>query len=71
MDIRIIIKIHDLIKAKRAGNSEDLAERLGISVRTVYNYITFMKTELNAPIAYDSQNKKYNYERECELNFRG
>ena len=71
MDIRIVIKIHELISTRRAGNSEDLAERLGISVRTVYNYITFMKTELNAPITYDSQNKKYRYERECELNFKG
>lgn len=71
MDIRVIIKIHELIRAKRAGNSEDLSDRLGISVRTVYNYITFMKTELNAPITYNSQNKKYRYERESELNFKG
>jgi predicted DNA-binding transcriptional regulator YafY len=71
LDIRIIIKIHELIRASRAGNSEDLAARLDVSVRTVYNYITYMKTELNAPITYDTQNKKYFYERECELNFRG
>ncbi|MGL2965871.1 HTH domain-containing protein [Flavobacterium sp. XGLA_31] len=71
MDIRVIIKIHELLLAKRAGNSEALADRLGLSVRTVYNYITFMKTELNAPIVYDSLNKNYCYERECELNFRG
>jgi predicted DNA-binding transcriptional regulator YafY len=71
LDIRVIIKIHELIRDKRAGNSYDLSDRLGVSVRTVYNYITFMKTELNAPIAYDSQNKKYYYERECELNFKG
>jgi len=71
LDIRIIIKIHELIRASRAGNSDDLSGRLGVFVRTVYNYITYMKTELNAPIAFDSQNKKYHYERECELNFRG
>lgn len=71
MDIRVIIKIHELIRTKRAGNSEDLADRLGVSVRTVYNYITFMKLELNAPIIYDAHNKKYRYERECELNFKG
>ena len=29
-----------------------------------------MKTELNATIAFDSQNKKCHYERECELNLR-
>jgi len=71
LDIRVIIKLHELLKSKRAGNSEDLSKRLGISVRSVYNYITFMKSELNAPITYDSQNKKYSYERECDLNFRG
>lgn len=71
MDIRIIIKIHELIRASRAGNSEDLADRLDVSVRMVYNYIAYIKTELNAPITYDSQNKKYLYERECGLNFRG
>ena len=71
MDIRVIIKIHEVLKTNSAGNSEELSNRLGISVRTVYNYITFMKSELNAPILYDTHNKKYCYERECELNFRG
>ena len=71
MDIRIIIKIHDLIRDQRAGNSNDLSGKLGVSVRIVYNYIAYMKTELNASMAFDSQNKKYHYERECELNFRG
>lgn len=71
MDIRIIIKLHELIKAERTGTPNDLSNKLGISVRTVYNYINFMKLELNAPITYDSQNKKYSYDRECELNFKG
>lgn len=63
--------MHELLKANRAGNSVELSAKLSISVRSIYNYISFMKTELNAPIIYDSQNKKYRYERECELNFRG
>lgn len=63
--------MHELIKDNRAGNSEDLSIRLNVSVRTVYNYITFMKTELNAPITYNPQNKTYCYERDCELNFLG
>ncbi|MGV9003263.1 hypothetical protein [Flavobacterium sp.] len=71
MDIRIIIKIDELLKANRAGNSKEISVRLDISVRSVYNYITFMKSELNAPITYDAQNKNYAYERECELNFTG
>lgn len=71
MDIRIIIKIHELLESNRAGNSKEIALKLGISVRTVYNYLTFMKTELNAPICYNHQRKKYGYERTCELNFKG
>jgi len=71
LDIKIIIKIHELLKADNAGNSEELSKRLGLSVRSVYNYVTFMKTELNAPIKYNSQTKNYNYDRVCELCFRG
>ena len=71
MDIRVVIKIHELIKGERTGTPKELSNKLGLSVRTVFNYIFFMKTELNAPIIYDSQNKKYSYERECELNFKG
>jgi NADH:ubiquinone oxidoreductase subunit E len=71
VDIRIIIKIHELLKSNRAGNSKEIALKLGMSVRSVYNYLTFMKTELNAPIGYNHQQKKYCYERECELNFKG
>mgnify|MGYP001627289571 CR=1 FL=1 len=71
LDVRIIIKLHDLLKSDRAGNTTELSLKLGISVRSVYNYIAFMKYELNAPIYFDTQNRKYRYERECELNFKG
>ncbi|KAB1153714.1 HTH domain-containing protein [Flavobacterium luteum] len=71
MDIRVIIKLHELLMAGSAGNSEYLSKRLGISVRTVYNYVTFMKNELNAPIIYNSNNKCYSYDGVCELCFIG
>lgn len=71
MDIRIIIKIDELLKANRAGNTAQLAEKLDLSIRTVYNYLTFMKTELNAPITYNTHSKCYSYEDNCGLCFRG
>ena len=71
MDIGVIIRIDELLKAERAGNTQELSKRLGISVRTVYSYISFMKVELNAPISYNAHNRNYCYDRKCELNFNG
>jgi hypothetical protein len=71
VDIRIIIKVHELIKAERTGAPADLAIKLGVSIRTVFAYLNFMKIELNAPISYNSQTKNYYYYRVCELCFRG
>lgn len=71
MDIRIIIKLHELLKAERTGNPKELSYKLGISERTVYNYISFMKTELNAPIIFKIQSRSYCYYKNCELCFKG
>ena len=70
MDIRIIIRLHNLFLAERTGDPKNLAAFLGISVRSVYNYISFMKKELNAPIAYEVQKTSYCYQRVCELSFK-
>jgi transcriptional antiterminator len=70
MDIRIIIKINELIQAERTGGPNDLASKLDLSIRTVYNYLEFMKSELNAPIQYNNSKKSYCYEGECEFKFR-
>lgn len=71
LDIRIIIKLDELLKAERTGNPKELSYKLGISERTVFNYISFMKTELNAPIIFNTQLKNYCYDRDCELCFKG
>lgn len=71
MDIRIIKKLHEFIIRERTGNPKELAVKLGISERTVYSYISYMKMEMNAPIVFDNQKGNYLYERECELSFEG
>ena len=70
MDIRIIIKIHELIKFELTGSPKDFAEKISVSERTIYNYLEFMKTELHAPIVYNSSKKSYCYDGECKLRFR-
>jgi transcriptional antiterminator len=71
LDIRIIIRIHELIEAELTGSPKDLAAKLNISERTVYNYLDYMRVELSAPIIYNNQKRNYCYERECGLRFRG
>lgn len=71
MDIRIIKKIHEFILTERTGSPKELARKLDVSERTIYNYISYMKIEMNAPILFDNQKGNYLYERECLLAFEG
>lgn len=70
LDIRIIIKIHELIKFELTGSPKDFAEKISVSERTIYNYLEYMKTELHAPIVYNNSKKSYCYDGECGLRFR-
>lgn len=56
---------------EQTGAPIDLGVKLGISVRTLYEYIAFMKKELNAPIVYAKHKQSYKYDLECKLNFNG
>lgn len=53
MDIRIIIRLHEYLTSERTGAPKELASKLGISERSLYNYIAYMKSEMNAPIRYN------------------
>ena len=71
MDIRVFIRLHELIKAKQTGAPKELAQKLEISERSVNYYMAFMRNELNAPIVYDRKLETYLYETECKLCFVG
>jgi predicted DNA-binding transcriptional regulator YafY len=64
--INIILRINRLVKLKATGSPRELACKLGISERTVYEYIRDMK-ELGAPIAYSYSHNSYIYYAEGEL----
>ena len=70
MDIRTIIKIHELIEVELTGSPKDFADKISVSERTIYNYLEFMKVELQAPIVYSGSKKSYCYDGECGLRFR-
>lgn len=69
MDIRIIIRIHECVKNGWTGTPKDLSNKLEVSERTLYNYISFMKNDLKAPIRFCKIKRGYEYKGECFLQF--
>ena len=67
MNIMIIIRLHELIETKNTGTPRDLAQKLNLSERMVYNYISFMKEELTASFIYDADKTTYCYINDCNL----
>ncbi|MGW8122725.1 hypothetical protein ACV07N_08690 [Roseivirga echinicomitans] len=58
-----IQRIHELIRRKATGSPKELASRLGISERQLYNLLDLMK-QLGAPIVYSITLCSYHYEHE-------
>ena len=71
MNIRIFIRLYELIVTKQTGMPIELAKKVEISDRTLHYYITFMKNQMKAPIVYDNKLVSYIYETECKLCFAG
>ena len=69
MDIRVFIRLHELINTKQTGTPNQLAKKLEISERSLHYYIAFMRKELKAPIVYDRKKQTYWYESECNICF--
>ena len=65
--LQVIQRLDGLIRRKATGSAEELAQRLGISRRCVYDILAVMKN-LNAPIEYCSIRKSYIYTYDCDLN---
>jgi predicted DNA-binding transcriptional regulator YafY len=63
--------IDRLIRIKGTGPPRQLARKLGISERSLYDLLDFMK-EMGAPISYSKERQTYFYEESggFELGFR-
>eukprot|EP01133_Synstelium_polycarpum_P010062 gene10062-11737_t len=57
IDFTRVMSIDFLIRHKSTGNPESLASHLGISKRTLFETLNFMKDSLHAPIIYDRKKK--------------
>lgn len=64
--INKLLRINKLVKLRATGSPRELADKLGISERSVYEYIHEMK-ELGAPIAFSYSHNSYIYYEAGEL----
>jgi len=64
-------RIDQLIRLKATGTPRELANKLGVSKRTVYEYIQTLK-DMDAPICYCKVSRSYVYEEpgRFEINFK-
>lgn len=58
---RLIESLDGLIHRKTPGDANHLAEKLGISRRTFFRLLDYMREELKAPVVFDEINKRYIY----------
>ncbi len=56
-------RIDQLIRIKGTGTPSELADKIGISERSTYEYIKLMK-DFGAPVLYSRQRKSYYYKQE-------
>ena len=59
--------VHKLIKEECSGSPRELALKLKVSERTIYNIIEQLK-DLEAPIKYDRSRKTYLYTQDFDLS---
>jgi len=59
-------KIHQLIQKRNTGSPNELAQRLKISRRQLYNMIEYLK-EIEAPLIFSRKNNTFYYEYEFDL----
>jgi predicted DNA-binding transcriptional regulator YafY len=62
-----LARIDYLIRHKATGSPSELAKRLGISERSVYEYLNLMK-EFGAPIKFNNFRQTYYYDGDGMFN---
>ena len=69
--LNLILKLNYLIKSKSTGTPKELAEKLEISERSLYDYISLLK-QFQAPIKYSKIMRTYYYieKGDFEIGFK-
>ncbi|OFY26016.1 MAG: hypothetical protein A2275_05890 [Bacteroidetes bacterium RIFOXYA12_FULL_35_11] len=65
-----IDRLNLLIRRRATGNPKQLAEKLDMSERRLYQCIDFLRKELKAPIKYNEIIQTYYYSEKGEIKLR-
>ncbi|MDD2636837.1 MAG: hypothetical protein PHW82_15195 [Bacteroidales bacterium] len=60
-DFILIERLDQLIRLKATGNPANLAKKLNVTERQVYNIINKLKTTYKAPVIFDKDRNSYVY----------
>lgn len=61
--IKQYIELDKLIKSRKSGNAEVMAQSLGMSKRQVYNYLNALN-RIGEQVEFDTINQTYRYSKE-------
>ncbi len=67
--ILLIERIDGLIRRKQTGNAKELADRLGVSERTIFRLISDLR-DMGLPVKYSHSSRSYFYDGETPLHIR-
>ncbi len=62
-------RIDHLIRIKGTGTPSELAEKIGMSERSMYEYIKLMK-DFGCPVSYSRSRKSYYYQEDGSFTIR-
>lgn len=68
--IQRIERLDQLIRLRATGTPRELAKRLRISSRQLFNLLYIMRNELEAPIKYDNDSNSYVYSEQGQVVIR-
>ena len=67
-EIERLKRLDQLIRLKATGTPAQLASRLGVSERTIFNQIELLRS-MDAPIGFCKTRESYYYEYEVRVEF--
>ncbi|GGB05962.1 HTH domain-containing protein [Puia dinghuensis] len=65
--LNLLLRLDQFIRLKGTGSPPEFARKMGISERSLYEYLKVLK-ELGAPIRFSRQDHSYYYEIEGQFH---